>query len=330
MRVSTNLIYNSGTLGILNNQAAQLKTYNQISTGRRVVTPEDDPVAASQVLVNIQSQSVNKTYIANQGAATDSLKMVETQLTSTSDILQEILDRTTQAGNTTLNDSDRASIAKDLQVRLDELVSIANSQDSNGHYLFSGYQGTVKPFSVTANPGPFDPTTPTPYSTTNPHVSFNGDQGTRELQVDSSRSMSITESGADVFMRIRDSGGNVTNQSMFDTIRNLIDTLNHPLANDPAAAAALPGTINSSLDNLLAAKNNVVAVRSTVGARLSELDSLGSASSDINVQYTQTISNLRDLDYASAMSELSKQQVQLQAAQQSFKTVSSLSLFSLL
>lgn len=322
MRVSTNLIYNSGTLGILNNQAAQLKTYNQISTGRRVVTPEDDPVAASQVLVNIQAQSVNKGFIDNQGAAADSLKLVETQLTSSTNILQEVLDRTIQAGNTTLNDANRASIAKDLQVRLDELMSVANSQDSNGHYLFSGYQATVQPFSITANAGP--------YSTANPNVSFNGDQGTRVLQVDASRSMAITESGVDIFMHVRDRNGNVSNQSVFDSIKNVIDTLNTPIANNPAAAAALPGAISTALDNLNAAKDNMVGVRSTVGAKLSELDSLGSASSDIDIQYTQTISNLRDLDYASAMSELSKQQVQLQAAQQSFKSISGLSLFSLL
>ena len=322
MRVSTSLIYDSGTLGILNNQAKQLKTYNQISTGRRVVTPEDDPVAAAQVLVNTQAKEVNTRYMENQGAAKDSLKTVETQLTSTADLLQEVLDRTIQAGNTTLNDQDRGAIAKDLQVRLDQLVSIANSQDNNGQYLFSGYQATVRPFSVTANAGP--------YNNTNPTVSFNGDQGVRQLQVDASRNMGVTESGVDVFMRVRDRNGNVSNQSMFDTMQNLINTLNTPVANNAAAAAALPGAIRTSLDNLYAAKDNVVRVRSTVGAKLSELDALTSSSGDIDIQYSETISNLRDLDYASAMSDLSKQQVQLEAAQKSFKSVTALSLFNLI
>lgn len=322
MRISTNMVYNSGTSGILNNQAAQLKTYNQITSGRRVVTPEDDPVAASQVLVNIQSQEVNKRYMENQGQAKDSLKLVETQLNSTVDVLQAVADRTIQAGNTTLNDANRAAIAKELQVRLDELVAIGNSQDGNGHYLFSGYQSTVRPFDVTTNTGP--------YNNANPYVTFGGDQGVRELQVDASRQMPTTESGVDIFMRVRDRNGNVANQSVFDTLKNLIDTLNTPVANNPAAAAALPGAISTSLDNLYAAKDNAVAVRSSVGARLAELDSLSNASADIDIQYAEVISNLRDLDYASALSELSKQQVQLAAAQKAFASVSNLSLFSLI
>jgi flagellar hook-associated protein 3 FlgL len=331
MRISTNMIFNSGTSGILNNQAAQLKTYNQIATGRRVVTPEDDPVAASQVLVNIQAQEVNKRYMENQGQAKDSLKLVETQLNTTVNTMQEILDKTIQAGNTTLNDANRAAIATELEERLKELVSVANSQDGNGHYLFSGYQSTVRPFNVSGTAGPyysFDPTDLT--LPANNYVTFNGDQGTRELQVDASRQMPISESGADIFMRVRDRNGNISNQSIFDTVQNLVDTLKKPVANDPVAAAALPGEISKALDNLYASKDNAVRVRSSVGARLSELDSLGEASSDIDVQYSSIISNLRDLDYASALSDLSKQQVQLQAAQKAFTTVSSLNLFSML
>lgn len=322
MRISTNMIYSSGTNGILNNQAAQLKTYNQITSGRRVVTPEDDPVAASQVLINTQAQEVNKRYMENQGQAKDSLKLVETQLNSAVNVLQEVLDKTIQAGNTTLNDANRAAIAEELQVRLDEMVALSNSQDGNGHYLFSGYQSTVRPFNITANTGP--------YNNTNSYVTFAGDQGVRELQVDASRQMEITESGVDIFMRVRDRNGNVSDQSVFDTMKNLIDTLKTPVANDPVAKAALPGAISSALDDLYAAKDNAVSVRSTVGAKLGELDSLASASSDIDIQYSSIISDLRDLDYASALSDLSKQQVQLQASQKAFMSVSSLSLFSML
>ncbi len=327
MRISTNMIYSSGTNGILNNQAAQLKTYNQITSGRRVVTPEDDPVAASQVLINTQAQEVNKRYMENQGQAKDSLKLVETQLNSVVNALQEVLDKTIQAGNTTLNDANRVAIANELEVRLKELTAVANSQDGNGHYLFAGYQSTVRPFS---DPTDIPPPPPGPYNNTNPYVTFKGDQGIRELQVDASRQMEITESGVDIFMRVRDRNGNVSDQSVFDTMKNLIDTLRTPVANDPVAAAALPGAISSALDDLYAAKDNAVSVRSTVGAKLAELDSLASASSDIDIQYSSIISDLRDLDYASALSDLSKQQVQLQASQKAFMSVSSLSLFSML
>lgn len=322
MRVSTNLIYNSGTSGILSNQASQLKTYNQIASGRRILTPADDPVAASQVLIKQQAQAVNTQYMENQSLATESLKLVESQLGSVSDAMQSVLDLTIQAGNTTLNDDNRASIATELQVRMDELVALANTQDANGHYLFSGYQANVKPFTVSTAAGPYD--------ASNPAVIFNGDQGQRQLQVDASRQMEVSESGVDIFVKVRDSAGNVTGEGMFDSLRNLIDTLNTPVANDATAAAALPGAISDALANLTAAKSTVVNVRTSVGAKLSELDSLASAGSSIDLQYEESISNLRDLDYASAYTDLSLQQTQLEASQKAFTMVSGLSLFNMI
>lgn len=322
MRISTNMVYNAGTSGILNNQAAQLKTYNQVSTGRRILSPEDDPVAASQVLIQTQAKGVNTQFMDNQSQAKENLKLIETQLTAAGDTLQNVLDRAIQAGNTTLNDANRAAIAQELQVRLDELVSLANSQDGNGQYLFSGYQSTVRPFSTSLATGP--------YNNANPYVVFSGDQGQRTLQVDASREMNISESGSNIFVKVRDRNGNVASESIFDTVKNLVDTLNTPVANDPAAAAALPGKIQDALNGLYAAKDNISTIRSSVGARLAELDALATTSSDLDLQYEESISNLRDLDYASALADLSKQQVQLQAAQKAFMSVSSLSLFSML
>ena len=69
------------------------------------------------------------------------------------------------------------------------------------------------------------------------------------------------------------------------------------------------------------ALDNVLTVRASVGARLQELDALDSAGEDRHLQYSQTLSELQDLDYASALTELSKQQTILEAAQRSFVTV---------
>ncbi len=322
MRISTSMIYDAGVSGIQNTQASELDTYNQIATGRRVLTPSDDPVAAAQALVVQQSQSVTANYATNQGNAQDRLTLEETQLQSAGDTIQAVLDKLVQAGNTSLSDVNRASIAQELQIRLDEMVSIANSQDGSGHYIFSGYQSDTRPFSVNNVTGP--------YSNTNPYVSYNGDQGTITLQVDASRQMAVSDNGASVFMRIQDGNGNVISQSVFDTLKNAIDTLNTPVANNAAAAAALPTKVSDAINQLHDALNTVVQVRTSVGARRSELDSLSTATSAVNLQYKTTLSNLQDLDYADAISSLSKQQVQLQAAQKAFVTVSSLSLFKLI
>jgi flagellar hook-associated protein 3 FlgL len=56
MRVSTAQMFDTGTAGILNNQSTLFKIQNQLSTGRRVLTPADDPVASAQVLIATQSK----------------------------------------------------------------------------------------------------------------------------------------------------------------------------------------------------------------------------------------------------------------------------------
>ncbi len=69
MRVSTSQIFDSGYRGIGGNQFDLFKLQNHLSTGRRMLAPEDDPVAAAQALVVTQSQSVNGQYLANQADA---------------------------------------------------------------------------------------------------------------------------------------------------------------------------------------------------------------------------------------------------------------------
>jgi flagellar hook-associated protein 3 FlgL len=69
-------------------------------------------------------------------------------------------------------------------------------------------------------------------------------------------------------------------------------------------------------------------VQASVGARLKELDNLDSTGDDLNTQYTQTLSDLQDLDMVKAISLFTQQQQTLQAAQVSFKTMSGLSLFN--
>ena len=66
MRISTNQIYDAGTLGIQRNQSALYKLQNQLSSGRRILTPEDDPVAAAQALIVTQTKEVNAQHLENQ------------------------------------------------------------------------------------------------------------------------------------------------------------------------------------------------------------------------------------------------------------------------
>ena len=416
MRISTSQIFDSGVRGIGRNQVELSKLANQMATGRRVVTPEDDPIAASQALVLTQSKAVSEQYLKNQSDAQGKLSIVETQVASVGELLQSVRARLVQAGSTTLSNSDRSFVAKELEADFSQLMGIANSKAAEGNYLFSGYQGAVKPFSLSAS-----------------GAVYQGDDGQRLVQVSASRQLATNVSGKELFESISNANGcfttsalgntgsgiidegsvtdpakwsaasatypggvqikfsvtgGVTNyqlfdstgttaygavqpytagqliqlekttapaadfgatvvvtgqpadgdsfavkpstdQSIFATLRSAINTLTTGIGGG-SSSTEYSNKIAGSLTDIDQALENVYKVRSSVGASLNELDSLTESTGDMQLQYKTSLSALQDLDYTEAISEISKKQVQLEAAQLTFKQISQLSLFSIL
>lgn len=304
MRVSTGMIYQAGTSAIQRQTADMLHTQQQLSTGRRILTPADDPVAAARALEVTQAKSVNEQYTLNQGAAKDALGLAENKLAAVVDLIQHLQERAVQGGNGTLNASDRQSIAADLRSAFDELMGLANSTDGNGQYLFSGYQGNTVPFSGDVAAG----------------VAYAGDDGQRRLQVGPSRQIPVSDAGSDVFLRIQDSTG--ASRSLFETVGNLATAL------ETESGSTLSASVNTAIGDLSLALDNVLRVQADVGSRLREIDALASVTEDLDLQYATTLSRLQDVDYAQAISDLTLQQTYLEAAQKSFLRVSSLSLFN--
>src|SRR6185369_1142570 len=120
MRISTGMMFDNGTTGLLDNQSTLFKLQNQMSTGRRVLTPSDDPVASAQALVATQSQSVNQQYMDNQGSAKSQLGLVEGNLDSLTSLLQDIRERAVQLGNASLTDRERGYIESEFKSRFEE------------------------------------------------------------------------------------------------------------------------------------------------------------------------------------------------------------------
>lgn len=445
MRIATSMIFDAGVSAINRQTASLLQLQQQVATGRRILTPSDDPVGASRALEVNQSQSILAQYSTNQDNAESALGLTEAQLTSVNDMFARIKELTVQAGNSTLTSSDRQSIAFELRARFDELLGIANAADGQGLYLFSGYMGSTKPFSGTVDQL---------NAAAGNEITYQGDDGQRRLQVSATRQLEISDSGNDVFNRISNGNGyfvtnyagtntgtgvidagNVTNpdnwnvagnsknlqvkfwadtagvlgppnatyydlvdagtgnslftntasttglggtfthafssgqsisfsglnaafgvagdlgvsvaitgtpadgdtftlkasssQSVFKTLATLIKNLESNTSL-PADQAKYANEIGFALKNFDQANDNFLRVRAMIGSRMSELDSLRSVNEDISLQYQQTLSNLQDLDYAKAISDLTRKQTDLEAAQKSFLRVSQLSLFNYL
>ncbi len=304
MRISTNTIYQSGITRIGNLQSEQAKLSEQISTGRRISSPSDDPVAAARALEISSAQNANKKFADTRQTAQLKLNTLESNLTSVTNLLVSTQSTLVGAGNATLSNTERGFIASELKGSLDALIGLANTQDASGNYLYAGFKSSTTPFIANAT-----------------GATYAGDSNQQLLQVDSQRQMAVNATGDAVFQ----SGGN----DIFATLTNLVTLLNTPIT-DAASQTAYNAGISTAIGSLKGSVDTVLNVRANIGAKLNEIDNLDTAGSDRALQYSKSLSDLQDTDYASALSDLAKQQTIMEAAQKSFVAITSLSLFKLL
>jgi len=435
MRISTGMIYDIGISGVQERQQDLFRLQQQLSTGQRVLVPADDPVAAAAALDLKQSRAIHDQYRVNGDAATAQLLAEEGALGSLTTLLQDVKTIAVYAGNSALSASDRATLAVELRSHYQDLLAIANQDNGNGQYLFSGYQGATRPFAETA-PG---------------SVAYFGDQGQQLVQIGASRTIPVNDNGAAVFLAIKDGNGTFTaspagsnsgsgivgpgsvaepalwnsalnprdftirfhvagsgaatqttydivdnvnnislltgaapgagpylrpyspgstitlksqvppdtnpvafdfgatvtvsgapadndaftvrtsvNQDLFSTLHGLIVSLEDGKATGAASAATYQNALNASMAGLDNALDKVLTVRAEVGARLRAVGAEQDANEGMSLDHGRRLSELLDLDYAKAISDLSQRQTELEAAQKSFISVTSLSLFNLL
>ncbi|MGZ8271882.1 MAG: flagellar hook-associated protein FlgL [Methylophilus sp.] len=301
MRISTNTMFHSGISKITNLQSDQSRLQGQISTGKKFSTPAEDPVGAARALEVSHHKEVNNTYATVRKTAKSNLETVEASLTNVTNLLVSAQSTLVAAGNGAYSNKERANIATNLQNSLDSLVGMANGKDVYGNYLYSGFKSDAPAFVATAT-----------------GATYSGDSNVQLLQVDAQRQMEVSVSGDSVFQ----AGGN----DVFTTMRNIITLLNTPIT-DATTQAAFTSGLATAIDGMKASADNVLNVRASVGSRLNELDSLDLAGQDRDLQYDSALSDIQDLDYASAISEFTKNETILEAAQKTFSATTQLYLF---
>lgn len=191
IRISTSQVFTQGANSILENQSRVSQTQLQLSKGTRILKPSDDPIG-SAVALDLQKQIDNALqFIANGESAETKLELEESALSNVTDILQRIRDLTLQGANATLNQSDRQAIIIEIEQRMDELIGLGNSQMANGEYLFSGFKSNVKPFTTDGTGS----------------VSYQGDQGVLNVNVNTSVRVESGNSGDEVFFDIKTGNG---------------------------------------------------------------------------------------------------------------------------
>ncbi len=110
MRISTSMMFDTGTQNMLQLQTNLYKLQNQMSTGRRILTPADDPVAAAQALEISQRQSINSQFMDNQGNAASQLTSLESAVRGASDLILNVISRAAEADNPNMSDLARQAM----------------------------------------------------------------------------------------------------------------------------------------------------------------------------------------------------------------------------
>lgn len=178
--------FNTGVRSILNNQESTTRTQEQISTGRRVLTPADDPIASTRILQLEQDISLREQYQKNVTAARNRLNLEESILSSVTDNIQRVRELTVNAGNGSMTFDDRNAIAAEIDQRLKAIVDLMNTKDASNTYIFSGFKGETLPFPSRPGGG----------------VVYEGDDGERSLEIGSSTSVQTNDTGKKLFVDI--------------------------------------------------------------------------------------------------------------------------------
>jgi len=324
MRISTSTAYDRGTAAILRENVDLNKTLLQIATGKRILTPADDPADAARILgLNQQKERTTK-FQDNISAAEGTLQIEDVTLQNIVDLLQRIRELTIQGNNDTYDAEQRRSIAYEIEDLSESLYGYANTVDGQGNYLFGGFRNDQPPFTKGAGGD----------------ITYVGDQGQKNIQIGASRQIPTGDNGYDVFMDAPAVVGNdgTTKISLFKVVSDLEETLrtNDGPNSGPAPVvvppAAMPETFHEAMqrhiNNTDIALGKILDIQATIGARQNATQSQSNVNADYLVQIETTMSETQDLDYATAISRMELQQLGLSAAQQSFTKIQGLSLFN--
>jgi len=194
MRISTGQFYSTNTTNILNRQSDVNQSVLNISEGKRVLTAGDDVVAATSIFNIRQEQALTNQYQTNITFADSRITVEETTLQSAEDVMFRVKELVLQGNSVANDDASRKALADELEARFDELLSLANTRDESGSYIFGGFQTDSAPFEEQSDGS----------------VLYLGDRGQRMTNVGPGVQVATSDSGEKLFMTVDNSVGDFT------------------------------------------------------------------------------------------------------------------------
>lgn len=186
MQISSSQFYQSQvtSMSTLQNRIGQLQ--QEISTGKQLSQPSDDPSGFVKVTQLTQSQATLTQFNKNIDVANQRLTQTDTVLAQAVNVTTRLQELAIQGANDTNSLASRKAIAAEMNQISSQLVSLGNSVDSNGAPIFAGYKTSGDAFTTLSDGS----------------VQYNGDSGRNEVAIARGVSTPTTSSGLEVFMQI--------------------------------------------------------------------------------------------------------------------------------
>ncbi|OZQ63763.1 flagellar biosynthesis protein FlgL [Paenibacillus sp. VTT E-133280] len=270
MRVTSNMMNSQLLLNLNRNARTMNETQLQLSSGRKINKPSDDPVGITYSLRYRAELSSNEQYTKNVDSALSWLDYNDTVLGQAGDVVQKIRELTVKASTGTNPQSALDSINSEVMQLKEQLVDIANST-LNGKYIFNGEQYNTKPYDFAKGAdGTYDVSKP-----------ITTDTGQIQFIVGEDVRMPISTTGNDVFGKTGDA------DNLFAIINNLSVGLK---AGDLKAVSGQLDIIDTRMETILSA-------RSEIGAKTNRVELMQDRLSDLNINLTDLQAKTEDADY---------------------------------
>ena len=303
MQISTAFIFDRATTQMSNAMNALSKSQAQIATGKQILNPSDAPDQAAMMARIKATIARQDNYSKALDTVQARLDLESTTLSSASDVLVRIKELTIQATNGTQGTVSRTAIATEMQGLRNQLLSLANARDTTGNYIFAGSKVSTPAFQADATGA----------------VSYQGDQTRMNIAVGDQRQLPLNRPGTNAFVRVvrTDTDGVSSGTGFFQALDDLITAVK---SNDKSV-------MQRGLTEMDALHTGVVLAQADSGTSMKVVEQQGIMLDDTKITLKTALSKVEDLDMATAITQMQKQMVSLEAAQASFAKISQLSLF---
>ena len=297
MRVDPSYITN--LVGALNQtQANAQQLTSELSSGVRVTSLSQDPLAAGQNVLLLNQMQQDDSFTQSSSLVTGRLQVADSALGQVVAQLTQAIALATSGDNGTLNASDRISIANQIAGIRAEVLSLANTS-YQGQFIFAGGKNSDAPFTLSDGSSPAT-------------VQYSGDGDVNSIQAPNGQRIQLNVPGDQIF-----SGGG--SRDVFAALNNLVADYS---AGDLDAAKAAADTVA-----LGTALNFVSQQRVTLDNSITQLNSASSAISSEHTQLTVAQTNLMQADVAQISTQLALAETQQVALESVIAQLGSGSLF---